>query len=67
MDYGVTMSESRKNSGAFFGLGAISFVTGIIFWGVSGRADSALFFACSSVVFAGAWIFERISRREKDG
>ncbi|MFE4370528.1 hypothetical protein ACFRMN_20250 [Streptomyces sp. NPDC056835] len=60
------MSESGRNSGAFFLLGAVAFITGIVFWIVSGRAASTVSFACSSVVFAGAWLFERISRRGEE-
>ncbi|MFE0704128.1 hypothetical protein [Streptomyces sp. NPDC058872] len=61
------MSEPRKNSVAFFLLGALAFVAGIAFWIVSGRASATLTFACSCVVFAGAWLFERIAQRTENG
>lgn len=54
--------ESRRESVAFFLLGVLGFLTGVIFWIASGRASATTTFACSSVVFAGAWFFERAER-----
>ncbi|MFJ9660502.1 hypothetical protein ACIRPR_21385 [Streptomyces griseoflavus] len=61
------MSEAGRNAIAFFVLGILAFVTGIVFWAVSGRADAMLSFACSAVVFAGAWLFERLSTSRTSG
>ncbi|MET9293691.1 hypothetical protein [Streptomyces sp. NPDC003077] len=61
------MSESRKNSVTFFLLGVLAFLAGIAFWITSGRASAAATFACSSVVFAGAWFFERMTKRSEGG
>ena len=48
------MSETRKNSVGFFTLGILAFVTGIVFWAVSGRAEAMVFFASAAVHLAGA-------------
>ncbi|MER8232541.1 hypothetical protein [Streptomyces sp. NPDC094049] len=58
------MNESRRNSTAFFFLGVLGLLTGIVFWATSGRASATVTFACSAVVFATAWFFERTSRHD---
>ncbi|MFD8914043.1 hypothetical protein [Streptomyces sp. NPDC059575] len=62
---GAEMSESRKNSGVFFLLGVLAFLAGVAFWIISGRGSAAVNFACSSVVFAVAWFFERMRKRSE--
>lgn len=59
------MSEPRKNSVAFFLLGVLAFLAGITFWVAAGRASATVTFFCSSVVFASAWLFERIAQRNE--
>ncbi|WP_432066403.1 hypothetical protein [Streptomyces sp. C10-9-1] len=58
------MNDPRRNSGAFFVLGALAFAAGLGFWAMAGRASATVSFACSAVVFAAAWLFERIGSRD---
>ncbi|MFM9615821.1 hypothetical protein [Streptomyces niveiscabiei] len=58
------MNEPRRNSVPFFLLGVLGFLAGLAFWAFSGRGSATVSFACSAVVFAGAWFFERIAQRD---
>ncbi|MER7759068.1 hypothetical protein [Streptomyces sp. NPDC097619] len=60
------MNEPRKNSTAFFALGLLGLLAGVVFWLVDGRDAATVPFACAAVVFAGAWFFERVSHRDED-
>ncbi|MEU6523775.1 hypothetical protein ABZ892_13375 [Streptomyces sp. NPDC046924] len=61
----MTMKDKmEKNSRAFFGVGIVVLVLGVVAGFVWGAVDAARLFFCSSVVLAASWIFGFVSRRD---
>lgn len=55
------MSEMRRKSAMCAVMGCVAFLMGIVGWAVWGRFQAMGSFVSSAVIFAGAWLFERLS------
>ncbi|MEV0690431.1 hypothetical protein [Streptomyces sp. NPDC050388] len=60
------MSEAKRYSVMFAFLGCVNFLTGIVVWAMLDRFNAMAPFACSAVLFAGAWLWERFPGARRD-